>query len=121
MTKNLTAAEWLQSTDDEPLVDVPITHPDPSFPTLLEGALARLQAEHLIATSLGELRRAAGLTQQQLSERWGCTQSFVSKIERDPASAEMGSLISYVRALGGKLVVTVVAADHVFTEELVDS
>jgi DNA-binding XRE family transcriptional regulator len=116
---NLTPAEWLKGTDEEILVDVSITHPSAEFPRLLEAARARFTAEHRIASSLGELRRAVGVTQVEMGQRWGCTQSFISKIERDPASVEMGSLIKYVRALRGQLLVTVLVDDHVFTEELV--
>jgi DNA-binding XRE family transcriptional regulator len=116
---NLTPSEWLRSTDEEILVDTPITHPDPTFPHLLNEAQERIAAEHRIASSLKELRQSVGMTQVEMGRRWGRTQSFISKIERDPASAEMRSLINYVRALNGRLMVTILVDDHEFTEELV--
>ncbi len=118
---NLSATDWIRGADDEVLVDSPITHPAAEFPALLEAARERLAAEHRIATSLGKLRQAVGVTQVEMGRRWGCTQSFISKIERDPATAEMGSLIKYVRALRGQLLVTILVDDHIFTEELVSA
>ena len=121
MNDELTPQDWLDSATEEPEVNWSITHPDPKFPELLAAARQRTEAEHAMVRSLGELRRAAGLTQVELGARWGRTQSFVSKIERDPAGAEMETLVSYVRALGGRLTLTVEAGDHVFVEDLVAS
>jgi len=121
MSDELTPQDWLDSADEEPEFNGSIRHPDPEFTELLATARHRTEAEHAIVTSLGELRRAVGLTQTELGERWGRTQSFVSKIERDPAAAEMETLVTYVRALGGRLTLTVEAGDHVFVEDLVAS
>lgn len=95
------------------------THPDAEFKEALAAARRQTEAAHAIVTSLAELRRAAGLNQTQLGERWGHTQSFVSRVERDPAGVEMATLVGYVKALGGRLTVTVEAGDHIFYEDLV--
>jgi hypothetical protein len=95
------------------------SHPNPEFGKALAAARRQTEAAHAIVTSLAELRRAAGLNQTELGERWGHTQSFVSRVERDPAGVEMATLVGYVKALGGRLTVTVEAGDHVFYEDLV--
>ncbi len=95
------------------------THPSPEFGPALTEARRRTEATHAIVTSLAELRRATGLNQTELAERWGHTQSFVSRVERDPAGVEMATLVGYVKALGGRLTVTVEAGDHIFYEDLV--
>jgi hypothetical protein len=78
-------------------------------------------AEHEIVTSLAELRRAAGLNQTEVAERWGHGQPHVSKIENDPTHAELSTLAGYVRALGGRLTITVEAGGHIYYEDLVGS
>lgn len=121
MHEELTPQDWLEGAGEDPELNGSITHPDPDFPALLAAARQRTELEHAVVKSLGDLRRAVGLTQIELGERWGRTQSFVSKIERDPASAEIETLVTYVRALGGRLTLTVEAGDHVFVEDLVAS
>ncbi|MGH9122845.1 MAG: helix-turn-helix domain-containing protein [Acidimicrobiales bacterium] len=69
--------------------------------------------------SLAELRRATGLNQTQLAERWGHGQPHVSKVEREPATVELATLAGYVKALGGRLTITVVAGNHIYHEDLV--
>lgn len=113
-------AEW--NTDvapDEWARDREWSHPDPEFGPALADARRQTEAAHAIVKSLAELRRAAGLNQAELGQRWGHTQSFVSRVERDPASVEMATLVGYVKALGGRLTVTVEAGNHVFYEDLV--
>lgn len=95
------------------------SHPDPEFGEALTTARQRTEAAHAIVTSLAELRRTVGLNQAELGERWGHTQSFVSRVERDVTIVEMATLVGYVRALGGRLTVTVEAGDRVFYEDLV--
>ena len=115
-------AEW--STDVAPgewVRDLEWSHPSPEFKEALATARHQTEATHAIVTSLAELRRAAGLNQTELGERWGHTQSFVSRVERDPAGVEMATLVGYVKALGGRLTVTVEAGEHVFYEDLVVS
>ena len=104
---------------DEWVRDREWSHPSPEFGEALAEARRQTEAAHAIVTSLAELRRSAGLNQTELGERWGHTQSFVSRVERDPAGVEMATLVGYVKALGGRLTVTVEAGDHVFYEDLV--
>ncbi len=51
---------------------------------------------------LPELRRQAGLTQEQLAERLGVTQSWVSQIESE-TDVRLSTVGDYVAALGGQL------------------
>jgi transcriptional regulator with XRE-family HTH domain len=55
---------------------------------------------------LSELRALRGMSQQELAERLGLSQSAVSKLERrdDPS---FNALANFVRALGGQLFVEV--------------
>jgi transcriptional regulator with XRE-family HTH domain len=55
---------------------------------------------------LGELRTIRGMSQQQLADRLGLSQSAVSKLERreDPS---FSALADFVSALGGELFVEV--------------
>ncbi|MGC8513196.1 MAG: helix-turn-helix domain-containing protein [Acidimicrobiales bacterium] len=94
------------------------SHPDPAFTDQLAEARRRSEAAHAIVTSLAELRRAVGLSQTELAEQWGHTQSFVSRVERDVTNVEMATLVGYVKALGGRLTITVEAGDRIFHEDL---
>ena len=118
---DLTPQAWLESTSEEGGHDVAWTHPDPGFDALVERSRHRRRAEHEIVTSLAELRRAAGLNQTDVAERWGHGQPHVSKIENDPTHAELSTLAGYVRALGGRLTITVEAGGHLYYEDLVGS
>lgn len=62
------------------------------------------------AVTLGELRRARDMTQQQLARSLETTQPGVSAIERR-TDLYLSTLRSYVEALGGHLEVTAVFAD----------
>lgn len=77
----------------------------------VEAHKIRLLAE-VRAFQLRELRKAAGLTQAQLAERIGVSQRQVSKIEHgDLNNSRLGTLRSYIDALGGELEVEYVAGD----------
>ncbi|MGH2728093.1 MAG: helix-turn-helix domain-containing protein, partial [Actinomycetota bacterium] len=56
--------------------------------------------------TLAELRARAGLTQEQVSERMGISQSDVSKLERR-SDLKLTTLRAYISALEGNLQVTV--------------
>lgn len=62
---------------------------------------ARLRAE-MIGYRLAELRKARGLTQQQVAERMGVTKGRISQIERGKVSGQE-VLARYATALGGRL------------------
>lgn len=64
------------------------------------------------AYRLRELRENAGLTQAQLAKRIGVGQRQVSKIESgDLDSAKVGTIRSYLEAVGGTLAVEYVQGD----------
>ena len=64
------------------------------------------------AYRLRELREGAGLTQAQLAERIGVGQRQVSKIERgDLDSAKIGTIRSYLEAVGGEMAIEYVIGD----------
>lgn len=52
--------------------------------------------------SLGDLRRERGLTQAEVGERMGISQSDVSKVERR-SDVRVSTLRAYVEATGGRL------------------
>lgn len=62
--------------------------------------------QELMATAVGhrlaELRKARGLTQQQVAERMGITKGRVSQIEQGKISGQ-DVLARYAAALGGRL------------------
>jgi hypothetical protein len=89
----------------ERLPEEPFTHPaDPSFDTHVRAAAERRALEQEIVESLRQLREAIGLTQADLGRAWG-PQAQVSRLERDPARVVLATLVGYVQALGGELVV----------------
>jgi predicted XRE-type DNA-binding protein len=60
---------------------------------------ARRRAQTASLAVLAELRRSSGLTQAQLAERLGMTQSKVSQLERQD-DARLSSIVDYLAALG---------------------
>ena len=63
----------------------------------------RLEGE-LVAHRLAEIRKAHGLSQQDVARAMGVTQSRVSRIESgDISNAELSTIAAYVRALGGSV------------------
>lgn len=113
-------AAWkIDVAPDEWVRDREWSHPSQEFEKTLAADRRQTEAAHAIVTSLADLRRVAGLNQTELGERWGHSQSFVSRVERDPAGVEMATLVGYVRALGGRLTVTVEAGNHIYYEDLV--
>jgi len=74
----------------------------------------RLEGE-LVAHRLAEIRKAHGLSQQDVARAMGVTQSRVSRIETgDIVRSELSTIAAYVRALGGDLrVVAAIDGDEV--------
>jgi DNA-binding XRE family transcriptional regulator len=62
---------------------------------------ARLLAE-MTGYRLAEIRRARGMTQQQVAERMGVTKGRISQIEQGKVSGQE-VLARYATALGGRL------------------
>jgi predicted XRE-type DNA-binding protein len=68
----------------------------------------RLEGE-IVAHRLAEIRKAHGLSQQDVARAMGVTQSRVSRIESgDITKSELSTIAAYIRALGGD--VRVIAA-----------
>lgn len=67
-------------------------------------ALAQWQLDRVRAHRLAEVRKALGLNQVDVAESMRVSQARVSKIERGAlATAQVGTLQAYVRALGGEV------------------
>ena len=74
----------------------------------IEAQAEKLRAEHL---TLRELRKAAGLTQVNLSETLSIPQSNVSRLESN-SDMLLSTLRNYVEAVGGKLNLVVELPDN---------
>ena len=72
---------------------------DPKLKKLYDEGAAKRE----IWLQLAEARLAAGLTQEQMAERLGTTQSQVSRIEKRGEDISIGTLRRYVSALGKDL------------------
>ncbi|MGH9286939.1 MAG: XRE family transcriptional regulator [Acidimicrobiales bacterium] len=78
--------------------------------------IARHRAEaigEIMDYTLGDLRRARKITQDELARLMATTQPNVSRIERG-GEMELSTLRTYVEALGGRLEVTAVFDDEGF-------
>ena len=62
-------------------------------------------------SSLAALRRQKGLTQVELAERLGMSQSDLSKLERR-ADVRLSTLRAYIAALGGELIIESCSSDE---------
>lgn len=70
-------------------------------------------------TGLASLRRARGLSQKELGQRLGLTQSRVSAIESQSLGSLMLTTIArYVEGLGGHMSVRVVVDDKVYRMDI---
>ena len=62
---------------------------------------------------LSEIRKASGATQVLIADLLDLDQSRVSRIESsDLSSMQLATLIDYVRAIDGKLTITITAGGH---------
>jgi predicted XRE-type DNA-binding protein len=67
------------------------------------------------ARRLAEVRKAQGLSQKAIADAMHISQPRISKIERgDIANSELGTLRSYIEALGGRLRVVAGFGDEQF-------
>lgn len=57
----------------------------------------------LIAIRLAELRKDANLSQKELADKIGVSQSAISQLENSANVIQLDTLTKYVNALGGKL------------------
>ena len=84
---------------------------DPASRKRYDAARQRLDADlDLHRRTLGELRKARALTQQQLARSLRVSQAQVSRIESQ-ADLYLSTLRSYVEAMGGELELRVVFGD----------
>lgn len=60
-----------------------------------------------LATHLRALRKAQNLTQAELAQRLGLSQSRLGKIERHPETVSVEQLIRTLSLLGARLVISV--------------
>ena len=72
---------------------------DPAY----RGAYDDLDAEFTLTSSLIEARLGAGLTQAQLAERMGTTQSVVARIECGRGNPSTRTLEAFARSTGTRL------------------
>jgi ribosome-binding protein aMBF1 (putative translation factor) len=75
--------------------------------TEVKQAYAALDEEFAYLDTLLKARLGAGLTQQELAERIGTTQSAVARLEsgKGKHSASVATLTKYAKALGKRLVI----------------
>lgn len=62
-----------------------------------------LQSPHQLSSHLQALRKARGLSQQQLGDLLGLSQSRVARIERDPGSVSVDQFMHVLAALHATL------------------
>ncbi len=70
-----------------------------------------MTGEFALARELIAARVRAGLTQAELAERMGTTQSAVARIESGRRLPSMKSLLRYAKATGSRPLVKLVAAE----------
>lgn len=67
-------------------------------------AVSELQKESQLTSRLASLRTAAGITQEQMAERLGCTQSCISKLESGKdEDITLKELRAYAEATGQRI------------------
>lgn len=79
------------------------------------------RAEHEVVASLQQLRKLLGRTQVEVANQWGRPQSQVSRVEADPLRAELGTVLAYIQALGGRLTVEAEIRGQTYTVDLADA
>ena len=111
------AEEWLVPTDVAPDV-YEADDPGPGVSDDVQRAvIVRVVEQHLVE-SLSQLRNEVGLTQAKVAEVWGRPQPQVSRLEADPARAELATVIGYLRAIGGHCAFEVEVGDQHYRYEL---
>ncbi|MBD2608208.1 helix-turn-helix transcriptional regulator [Scytonema hofmannii FACHB-248] len=74
-----------------------------------------------LTQAMREVRKQAGLTQEQLAERLGVGQSWVSKLESANNDRTFESVIAYLEALGAKLELSLVLRGEVISVNCKDA
>ncbi|OOR86634.1 hypothetical protein B0181_11590 [Moraxella caviae] len=73
-----------------------------NLPATRQTAINQRVADSLISIRLAELRKNAKLSQKELAQKIGVSQSAISQIE-STNNLEFATLQKYISALGGKL------------------
>jgi DNA-binding XRE family transcriptional regulator len=79
---------------------------DPAF----QAAYAELEPEFALASELIEARSEAGLTQAEVAERMGTTQSVVARLESGRNPPNLKTLEKYAQAVGRRVRLKLVPA-----------
>lgn len=58
-----------------------------------------------LGRAIGELRRAQGLTQEQMATHAGTSRDWIAQLERGRMSRSFAIMLRLIRRLGGELVV----------------
>jgi len=74
-------------------------------------AYAELEEEFLIAKALIEARKSAKLTQKQVADRMGTTQSVVARMESGKPLPSLKSVARYAAAVNSKIELKLVQAN----------
>ena len=74
-------------------------------------AYAELEEEFLIAKALIEARKSAKLTQKQVADRMGTTQSVVARMESGKPLPSLRSVARYAAAVNSKIELKLVQAN----------
>jgi ribosome-binding protein aMBF1 (putative translation factor) len=69
----------------------------------VKAAYDRLESEYALAAALIDARAKAKLTQSQLAQRMGTTQSAIARLESGRAMPSGGTLIKFAKAVGRTL------------------
>jgi DNA-binding XRE family transcriptional regulator len=80
---------------------------DPNY----KKAYTELEDEFIVAKALIQARTNANLTQKQIAERMGTTQSVVARIESGKPLPSLKSLIRYAAAINSRIDLKLVHAD----------
>ena len=86
-----------------------ITHADVKAELLKDPEFRKVYEESEPAYQLARLRILRGLTQQELAERAGMTQSVVARVESGRANPSLTTLERLAEALGGRVTITIEA------------
>jgi transcriptional regulator with XRE-family HTH domain len=88
---------------------------DPTYADEFEQRLARRQ----LVKSLAVLRARAGLSQEELAERLGCTKKKIAGLEAsEDADIRFGELVDYVEAVGHEMRILLVPTGQMIAEEV---
>lgn len=75
-------------------------------------AYTELEEEFLVARALIEARKSANLTQTQVAERMGTTQSVVARMESGKPLPSLKSVVRYAAAVNSRIELKLVQANQ---------